>query len=74
MRGEDQRVAGNLEDHEETRRRQQRADDIAAARNDLISEARTLRTIPRFTFAWFQAVDHLAAITDRLNELEGDTR
>lgn len=74
---EDQYMARDTERHEEALRRQQRADDIAAATADIVIEAKHIRVLERAGTAYdplrARALVRLSAITDRLNELEGDT-
>lgn len=76
---EDQRMARRLEDHEEARKERDRTDAIIDARHDLVNEAKTLRRIERSNYtadtARFidESIRRLGDITDRLNELEGDT-
>lgn len=76
---EDQRMAQRLEDHEETRRERDRTDAIIDARHDLITEVKTLRRlelrgrVPLEAHDWWDSLYRLRDITDRLNELEGDT-
>lgn len=71
MRGEDFAAEARRENDEKDRAARRRADDIAAARDDVVTEARTLRRSTQFTLDWFRSVDRLRDITDRLNELEG---
>lgn len=70
-------MAQRLEDHEETRRQQQRTDAIIDARHDLITEVKTLRRLETNGHIddalWWSALYSIRDITDRLNELEGDT-
>lgn len=70
---EDQRMAARLEDHEAQRRLRDRTDAIYECRHDLITEAKTLRRNTQFTLDWWRSLNELRDITDRLNELEGDT-
>lgn len=74
---EDQRMAQRLEDHEETRRERDRTDAIIDARHDLITEVKTLRRMETNGHIddalWWNALYSIRDITDRLNELEGDT-
>lgn len=74
---EDQRMAQRLEDHEEARRERDRTDAIVDCRHDLITEAKTLRRLELLGHVedtlWWGSKYRLADITDRLNELEGDT-
>lgn len=78
MTSEDFQADVRQERHDDERAARQRADDIAAARDDLISEARTLRGL-ELTGAyyddrvWVASMERLRDITDRLNELEGAT-
>lgn len=75
MNTEDFQADVRQERHDEERAARQRADDIAAARDDLISEARTLRRLETLgnieNRPWWESKYRLADITDRLNELEG---
>lgn len=74
---EDQRMARRLEDHEEARRERDRTDAIIDARHDLITEVKTLRRLETNGHIddalWWNALYSIRDITDRLNELEGDT-
>lgn len=70
-------MAAHLENHEEVRRQQQLTDAIIDARHDLITEVKTLRRLETNGHIddalWWNALYSIRDITDRLNELEGDT-
>ena len=74
---EDQHIAREQERHEKERAAQQRLDDIAAATADIVIEAKHIRVLEKAGTAYddlrAKAIAHLSTITDRLNELEGDT-
>lgn len=70
-------MAQRLEDHEEARRERDRTDAIIDARHGLITEVKTLRRLETNGHIddhhWWNALYSIRDITDRLNELEGDT-
>lgn len=66
------------ERHDVERTAQQRADDIVAARDDVVSAVRELRELEvNGAFyedrVWVNSMERVRDITDRLNELEGVT-
>lgn len=76
---EDYRMSLMQEDEDKTRKERDRTDAIIDARHDLITEAKTLRRLQmaNYTDDIDGLIDEshrrLGDITDRLNELEGDT-
>lgn len=74
---EDQRMAQRQEWHDNERLARMKTDAIVDARHDLITEVKTLRRLETNGHIddalWWNALYSIRDITDRLNELEGDT-
>lgn len=78
MTAEDFQTDVRQERHDVERTDQQRADDIVAARADVVSAVRELRALElNGAFyedrSWVNSMERVRDITDRLNELEGAT-
>lgn len=78
MTAEDFQADVRQERHDDERAARQRADDIVAARADVVSAVRELRALElNGAFyedrSWANSMERVRDITDRLNELEGDT-
>lgn len=70
-------MAHQQEWHDDERLERMRTDAIIDARHDLITEVKTLRRLETNGHIddalWWNALYSIRDITDRLNELEGDT-
>lgn len=70
-------MAQQQEWHDDERLERMRTDAIIDARYDLITEVKTLRRLETNGHIddhhWWNALYSIRDITDRLNELEGDT-